>query len=277
MIVIQTVIELKEVLEAARSRGMKINFVPTMGALHKGHVSLIEYAMEKDALVVCSIFVNPVQFNDKTDLERYPRPLEKDKEILEKAGCDILFIPSKKEIYPEPDNRKFDFGSLDKVMEGKYRPGHFNGVAVVVSRLFDIVKPDNAFFGQKDFQQVAIIKCMVKMLSMPVHIVVCPTMREADGLAMSSRNVFLSPEERKAAALISKILFGMQERKNKMSVEELISWANEQFKTEPLLQPEYIEITDADTLIPAKNISNAVVCIAVKTGGVRLIDNVIMK
>ena len=275
MIVFQTVSELKGGLDRARFKGMKINFVPTMGALHKGHVSLIAAAKKEGGCVVSSIFVNPVQFNDRSDLERYPRPLEKDKEILEKAGCDILFTPSEKEIYPEPDNRKFDFGALDKVMEGKHRPGHFNGVAVVVSRLFDIVKPDNAFFGQKDFQQVAIIKNMVKMLKLSVNIVMCPTMREADGLAMSSRNIFLSPEERKAAALISKTLFGMRERKDKMSIQELVSWAISQFKTEPLLQPEYVEIADANTLISAKNISNTVVCIAVKTGKVRLIDNML--
>ena len=286
MLVYQTTKELKSTIETCRKQGKKINFVPTMGALHQGHVSLIETAKQEGCVVVCSIFVNPIQFNDKADLERYPRPLEKDKELLTRAGCDILFVPDESEIYPEGStlrpspngersvSSKFDFGLLDKVMEGKHRPGHFNGVAIVVSKLFGIVNPQNAYFGQKDFQQVAIIKRMVQILKLPVKIISCPTVREADGLAMSSRNIFLSAEERKNAVVISKTLFAIKAKSKEADVRQLTEWGKDQIKQNPLMQLEYLEIVDADIFESAQKNKNAVACIAVKIGKVRLIDNV---
>src|ERR1700751_2518908 len=210
MIICKTIQEIRDFEGKLTNAGKQIGFVPTMGALHKGHISLIEQSKKACDITVCSIFVNPNQFNDKNDLARYPRMPEKDCKMLEENGCDIVFMPSEEEIYPVPDTRVFDFGMIDKVLDGAHRPGHFNGVAQVVSRLFDIVKPDRAYFGLKDYQQVLIIKKMVEQLHLPVEIVACPILREPDGLAMSSRNTLLSAEERKAASLIPKL---MQEAK----------------------------------------------------------------
>ena len=178
-------------VEALKKAAKSIGFVPTMGALHKGHISLVNIAGKNTDVVIVSIFVNPTQFNNAMDLERYPRDIHKDAKLLADTPCELIFAPTVKEIYPEPDNREFDFGQIDKVMEGYYRPGHFRGVAQVVSRLFDIVQPDKAFFGEKDFQQLAIVRELVRQLNSGIEIVGCPIVREADGLAMSSRNMLL--------------------------------------------------------------------------------------
>lgn len=275
----QHIAELKPHLQNLRQQGKSVGFVPTMGALHAGHIALVQQSRKENDITVCSIFVNPVQFNDKKDLEKYPRTPEADSKMLEDAGCDILFMPTVQEMYPEPDTRKFSFGALEQVMEGAHRPGHFNGVAVVVSRLFDIVEPGKAYFGQKDYQQLAIVRSMVKQLGLKVEIVGHPIVREADGLAMSSRNVRLSAEERKEAALIPSTLFKVKEMAGKATVKELKAFAEEQVNSNPHMQLDYFEIADTETLQPVDAIQpgkGAVACIAVKLGPVRLIDNVIL-
>jgi pantoate--beta-alanine ligase len=229
--------------------------------------------------VVVSIFVNPTQFNDKGDLERYPRNLQKDLDLLEPTSCHLVFAPEAREIYPEPDTRQFDFGMLELVMEGKFRPGHFNGVAQVVSRLFDIVEPEKAFFGQKDFQQLAIISEMVRQLNLPVEIVSCPIIRETDGLAMSSRNMLLTPEQRENAALISATLFAALGKTGQLSVQELCEWVIERINENPFLNTEYFEIVNTKTLLPVNSWEDPcqkVGCVAVHCGKIRLIDNVLI-
>jgi pantoate--beta-alanine ligase len=261
-------------------KGKITGFTPTMGALHQGHLSLIALSKSMCDITVASIFVNPTQFNDKDDYQRYPRTLENDMEMLDNAGCDIVFIPSEKEIYPERDERIFNFGQLDKVMEGKFRPGHFNGVAQVVSRLFDIVNPDRAFFGQKDFQQVSIIKNMVKQLNLPVEIVVAPIIREHDGLAMSSRNMLLTGTQRKEAVAISQALFFAREQAPKASVNAVRYKAICHINSSSELEVEYLEIVDADTLQSISDWDDAAeifACAAVRAGKIRLIDNVQIK
>ncbi len=276
---VTTAAELKSIVNNFRSQGKIIGFVPTMGALHQGHISLVKRAKSECNVVISSIFVNPTQFNDKKDLEKYPRTYNKDAEMLQNVTCDILFYPSEKEIYPEPDTRVFDFGNLGNVMEGSQRPGHFNGVAQVVSRLFNIVQPHKAYFGEKDFQQLAIIKQLVKQLSITVQIIPCPTLREADGLAMSSRNVRLSPEERKAAPLIAQTLFKVKELYATKTIKELSTFAKQQIGTQKLMELEYFEIVNATTLQPADTKGAAgenVACIALRMGSTRLIDNIIL-
>lgn len=284
----------QEYLEQERKNGKIIGFVPTMGALHAGHISLINRAKQSCDLVVCSIFVNPTQFNNLSDLQKYPRTLDSDKRMLEEAGCDVVFAPEIEEIYSKEEldlkirniedkswteGKQVDFGILDKVMEGAQRPGHFNGVAQVVSKLFRIVLPHQAFFGQKDFQQLAIIRSMVKQLQMDVEIISCPIEREKDGLAMSSRNVRLSPEQRKIVPRISQTLFNVKELRNTHSPAQLKAMVNEQFATQAEMKLAYFEIVDAETL---RNISDfnphqeAVACIAVELGSLRLIDNIIL-
>ena len=278
MKLVKTVIELQENLYLLRVRG-SVGFVPTMGALHEGHVSLVENAANENNVVVVSIFVNPTQFNNPDDLKRYPRNLEADLNMLANADCDLVFAPSVEEMYPVPDNRKFQFGALETVMEGKHRPGHFNGVAQVVSRLFDMVKPDKAYFGLKDFQQLAIVKNMVKQLSLPVEIVPCPIIREKSGLPMSSRNELLSAEERKNASLISETIFMAKELVEQKSVNELEEWVTERINKNPFLNVEYFEIVDGTNLQPVKNWegeNTKVGCIAVYCGKVRLIDNIVL-
>ena len=201
MEIITTSSSISSKVEELKTAGKTIGFVPTMGALHEGHLSLVRIASGHCDVVVVSVFVNPTQFNDPKDLERYPRDLQKDAKLLSETRCELIFAPTVQDIYPEPDTRVFDFGLIDKVMEGKYRPGHFNGVAQVVSRLFDIVKPHKAFFGEKDFQQLAVIREMVRQLKLEVEIVACPIVREADGLAMSSRNLLLN-ESREIVRLL---------------------------------------------------------------------------
>lgn len=254
-----------------------VGFVPTMGALHRGHLSLVEAAARENRVVVVSVFVNPTQFNNPDDLKRYPRNLDSDLQLLQPAGCDIVFAPEAEEIYPEPDTRKFDFGSLERVMEGKYRPGHFNGVAQVVSKLFEIVKPGKAYFGLKDFQQLAIISKMVKMLEMPVEIVPCPIVREESGLAMSSRNELLSAEERKNAAVIYDTLRRGIELSGGKTVAETEKWVIDTINKNPFLNVEYFEIVDFETLQPVMSWNHdgrKIGCIAAYCGDVRLIDNI---
>ncbi len=271
-----TITQLQEILLNFKISGKSIGFVPTMGALHAGHISLIEKAKAENDIVVCSIFVNPTQFNDPNDLIKYPRTPEQDKHLLLNAGCDILFSPAVDEMYPEKDSRMFDFGGLDKVMEGAHRPGHFNGVAQIVSKLFDAVKPDRAYFGKKDFQQLAIIKYITRQLNLPVQIIPCETMREKDGLAMSSRNIRLNEQERLQALQLSKVLFFVKENASQLSVKELKEKANEMLSTFDLIKTEYFEISDADTLQTVDRIvpGKTVACIAAFVGNVRLIDNI---
>lgn len=250
--------------------------VPTMGALHEGHISLVERCREECDTVIVSIFVNPTQFNDPNDLKNYPRTPESDLERLKKAGVDIVYMPSVEDIYPEPDTRKFDLGFLDTVMEGAHRPGHFNGVAQVVSRLFDILKPDRAYFGEKDFQQLAVIRKLVKDGGYCIEIVGCPIVREKDGLAMSSRNVLLTPQCREAAPAIYQALSEIRSNKGMMSVGEAVAKAVVKIDGTGVLRTEYLEVVDAGTLVQIKDWSDAPslrACVAIQAGKVRLIDN----
>ncbi len=271
-------LSIQKTLSEARAQGLNIGFVPTMGALHQGHLSLVEQAGQECGVVVASIFVNPTQFNDPNDLANYPRTLEADLKMLEEQGCDLVFVPTVETMYPEPDNRIFAFGELETVMEGKFRPGHFNGVAQVVSKLFDLVNPDKAFFGQKDFQQLAIIKAMVKQLSLPVEIVPCAIVREPDGLAMSSRNKLLLPEYRKCAPQIYRILSEAKNLAKSHSVAEVKNFVNQEIGNANLLKLEYFELVEELSLKAIQSWDESgikVGCIAVFAGKVRLIDNLI--
>ncbi|MDR2805658.1 MAG: pantoate--beta-alanine ligase [Dysgonamonadaceae bacterium] len=277
MKLLKTVSALQSVLSENRQNHYTTGFVPTMGALHAGHLALVRQAVAENDATVVSIFVNPNQFNDQNDLLHYPRTLEADCNLLKDTGATFVFAPSVEEIYPEPDTRQFDFGSLATVMEGKFRPGHFNGVAQVVSRLLDIVQPDRAYFGEKDFQQLAIIRAMVKQLHLPVEIISHPIVREPDGLAMSSRNTRLTPELRKNAAMISQILFKSQQKKMQFSIASLKQKVIELVNTVSGLETEYFELVDGNSLQTVNdwNDSNFIVgCIAVYAGDVRLIDNI---
>jgi pantoate--beta-alanine ligase len=258
-----------------KEKGFTTGFVATMGALHRGHLSLLDCCKKDNDLSIVSIFVNPTQFNDPDDLKRYPRTLDKDLELLKQQGCDIVFCPSEQEIYPEPDNRVFDLGSIGSVMEAVHRPGHFNGVAQVVTRLFDITTPDRAYFGIKDFQQIAVIKKVSLDMLYNIEIVVCPTVREDDGLAMSSRNALLTPEQRKAAASISDALFEAKSLVHDHQAEWIKQFVIDRINSNPLLQVEYFEIVDEVDLQPVNDFSKpAYGCIAVRIGKIRLIDNV---
>ena len=257
-----------------------IGFVPTMGALHAGHRSLVERARRECATVVVSVFVNPTQFNDKNDLRNYPRTPEADMALLEAAGADYVLMPSVEEIYPEPDERIFDFGQIDKVMEGATRPGHFNGVAQVVSRLFAIVEPAKAYFGEKDFQQIAVIKAMVKQLSLGVEIVECPIVRGDDGLALSSRNTLLDAEHRKAAPRIYAVISQCAARAAEMTPAELTQLVTREVESDGVLKVLYFRAVDALTMqqVGAWSDSDRIQgCIAVQAGDIRLIDNVRIK
>ncbi len=280
MKIVTTKKELREEIKNRRDEGLVIGFVPTMGALHEGHLSLVEEARKQSDCVVVSIFVNPTQFNNPDDLKTYPRDMEKDVKMLEKLSVELIFAPTVKEMYPEEDKRQFDFGMLDKVMEGRFRPGHFNGVAQVVSKLFDFVKPDKAFFGEKDFQQLAIIRRLVKDLEMPVEVVGCPIVREPDGLAMSSRNLLLTPEMRKNAPVIAKTLFESVNFATGKTVKETVDMVVSTINDSGKLEVEYFEIVDGNTLQEVDNWDDSdyiVGCIAVFAGKVRLIDNVTYK
>lgn len=275
---VYTVNELKQELASVDMSG--VGFVPTMGALHAGHRSLVEKARKECETVVVSVFVNPTQFNDKNDLKHYPRTPEADEALLEAAGADIVFMPSVEEVYPEPDTRIFDFGQIDKVMEGATRPGHFNGVAQVVSRLFDMVNPAKAYFGEKDFQQIAVIKAMVKQLGFDVEIVECPIIRGEDGLALSSRNTLLTAEHRAAAPHIYATIKQCAEKMQTMTPAELCEWVKSEVESNPLLKVIYFQAVDALSMqqISAWEESERVQgCIAVQAGDIRLIDNVRIK
>ena len=277
MKIVKGIKELKGYLIDSKSDGKRVGLVPTMGALHKGHLSLVERCVRENDICVVSVFVNPTQFNDKHDLETYPRTLEADCALLESAGCDYVFAPSVKEMYPEPDTRTFDFGTVMQVMEGARRPGHFNGVAQVVSKLFYIVEPDNAYFGEKDFQQIAVIRAMVKQLQIPVQINACPIVREADGLALSSRNTRLTPALRQKAPLIARTLQESKRLAATKSVQEVIDYVVTTLNAEPDLEVEYYEIVDGDSLVSIrdwKDTTYAVGCVTVYCGEVRLIDNI---
>jgi len=277
MKIVETVKELQDVLAEEKKQGKSVGFVPTMGALHEGHLSLVRRCKKENDVAVVSIFVNPTQFNDKGDLARYPRTLSADVQQLQPTGCDYIFAPSEKEIYPEPDTRIFNFGMLDMVMEGEHRPGHFNGVAQVVSRLFDVVKPARAYFGEKDFQQLAVITEMVRQLKMPVEIVRCPIVREPDGLAMSSRNALLNPAQRKAAPRIAKALFAAVDKVCGVELDDLKQLVVDEINADPELRVEYFDIVNMRTLQSVKSLDEDCpkqACIAVFAGKVRLIDNV---
>lgn len=279
MKVVNTVQELKAELAAFRSEGKKIGLVPTMGALHAGHASLVGRSVKENDVTVVSVFVNPTQFNDKKDLETYPRTLEADCRLLESMGADIVFAPSAEEVYPEPDTRTFSYPPTDTVMEGAYRPGHFNGVCQIVSKLFGYVEPDRAYFGEKDFQQIAVVKAMVKDLKIPVEICPCKIVREADGLALSSRNSLLSADERKLAVNISKTLFASVDYAKSHTLEETKKFVVDTINSHDGLEVQYYEIVDGDSLrsLASWDDSDYIVgCITVFCGArpVRLIDNV---
>lgn len=276
MIVAKTLAEFAQAYSNLENKA-DIGFVPTMGALHEGHISLVKESAKRCSHTVVSIFVNPTQFNNKQDLETYPRTLEADCKLLEECAVDIVFAPRVIDIYPQEDTRVFDLGGLDNYGEGPRRPGHFNGVAQVVTRLFDIVKPAYAFFGEKDFQQVAIIKYFVKDLNYPLTIVPCSIIRESDGLAKSSRNTLLTPAQRAAAPHIYKTLCKAMELKGKYSPKEVAGILAKEIDENPELETEYIEIIDADTLRPVENWNDAEnlrLWCAVYARPVRLIDNI---
>ncbi|GHU89531.1 pantothenate synthetase [Bacteroidia bacterium] len=277
MKIISTIRELQENLNTCKKENKTIGFVPTMGALHQGHIELVKRCVAENDTCVVSIFVNPTQFNDKNDLLKYPRTLDADCELLKQAGCTYVFAPPAEEMYPEPDTRQFDFGLLEKVMEGAFRPGHFNGVAQIVSKLFDAVKPGKAYFGEKDFQQLAIIREMTRRMNYRIEIIPCPIVRESDGLAMSSRNTRLNNKERQEAVLISKTLFESRKLKDRIPVEKLKEWVIETINKSPELKVEYFDIVDGNTLQPISSWEDSsfkVGCVAVFCGEVRLIDNV---
>ncbi|MBR2443167.1 MAG: pantoate--beta-alanine ligase [Rikenellaceae bacterium] len=277
MKVVKTVAELRRELETISPEGL--GFVPTMGALHEGHLSLVERARKENQTVVVSVFVNPTQFNDPNDLRNYPRTPEADAAMLETAGVDIVFMPSVEEMYPTPDTRVFDFGTIDKVMEGATRPGHFNGVAQVVSRLFDMVRPARAYFGEKDFQQIAVIKAMVRQLGICIEIVPCPIVRGEDGLALSSRNTLLTPEYRAAAPQIYAALKAGVEAVDTKTPAEVVTIIKNGIEQSGLLRAIYVEIVDGDTLQSVQEWGQSghiQCCVAVQAGDVRLIDNIRM-
>ena len=268
-------------LKTIKTTNSTIGFVPTMGALHKGHLYLIEQAKKKNDIVVASIFVNPTQFNNQEDLDNYPKTLEKDIELLKSVSCDVLFAPAVKEIYHENIvSDKFDFDGLEHEMEGKFRAGHFDGVGTIVKELFEIVSPKNAYFGEKDFQQLQIIKKLVAKNKLPISIKGCAIFREKDGLAMSSRNARLTSEQRNAAPLIYKVLKNVKKKFQEETIEEISEWVENQFKNHPILQLEYFTIADEKSLksINIKEFDKKYrAFIAVFAGNIRLIDNIQLK
>jgi pantoate--beta-alanine ligase len=271
--------ELSDFLSELKKEKKIIGLVPTMGALHEGHVSLIELAKKHVDLVVCSIFVNPTQFNDPQDLEKYPRPIAEDKKKLEKAQCDVLFLPEVKEMYRESEQWQMELGELENILEGKFRPNHYQGVTQIVKKLLDAVMPDKAFFGQKDIQQFLVIQTMVKKLGLTVRLVMCPIVRENDGLAMSSRNIHLSGIEHKQALALSKALQLTKENFSSKTIQELKTDAEKMLKESEGVKLEYFEISNATTLEPTfdKNSEQIVALVAAYVGNTRLIDNLILK
>jgi pantoate--beta-alanine ligase len=268
---------LNQYLEQKKALNKTIGFVPTLGALHQGHISLIERARQYNDEIACSIFVNPSQFNDPKDLEKYPRTLEADIALLEQANCNVLFNPPVNEIYDGNEQWHLDIGELEHLLEGKFRPGHYQGVTQVVYKLFDIVKPDTAFFGQKDYQQFLIISKMVALLNLPVKLVMCPIKRETDGLAMSSRNIHLTPDDHLNALILSKTLNWVKDNFEINNMLSLKGEAKQMIGREPGVELEYFEIADGDTLHPANQNSKSIVAlVAAKVGKTRLIDNVLL-
>ncbi len=269
--------ELQQYLQELRNENQTLGFVPTMGALHAGHLSLIKQARESNNIVICSIFVNPTQFTDPADLEKYPRPIADDIRKLEGADCDILFNPPVTEMYAGHEHWHLAIGELEHLLEGKFRPGHYQGVTQVVYKLFNIVKPDIAFFGQKDYQQVLVIRKMAELMHMPVKLVMCPIEREPDGLAMSSRNIHLSADDRQHALVLSKALFLLKDNFNRYAIRQFQAEAIALIDSEPDVELEYLEIADGETLRPAnENTKHIVALVAAKVGHKRLIDNVII-
>jgi pantoate--beta-alanine ligase len=269
--------EINNYLISLRNEGQKIGFVPTMGALHNGHISLVKQSVAQNHTTVVSIFVNPTQFNNKQDLEKYPRNLEADIELLSNSGCEVIFAPNENEMYPEPDTRIFDFGILDKVMEGKHRPGHFNGVGQIVSKLFEAVPAHSAYFGLKDFQQLAVINQLVHQLSIPITIVPCAIVREANGLAMSSRNELLTSQQRNEAQIIYQTLLEIKNRWGTLQIDELEQLAMDKINSNAIFKVEYFEIVNNKTLEKASlnnKPSQITACTAVFARNVRLIDNI---
>ena len=282
MKIITTVSGLRDAVTAAKSEGKTIGLVPTMGALHAGHISLVERARKECDFVVVSVFVNPTQFNNQNDLNTYPRTVEADCALLEEAGVDVAFVPTVEEIYPEPDTRVFELGPVAEVMEGAMRPGHFNGVAQIVSKLFDYAQPDRAYFGEKDYQQIAVIRSMADIVGFKGQIVPCEIVREVDGLAMSSRNVRLTPEQRSVAPEIRQaMLAGAELHDCGLDLQSIHDIVVDEINSNPLMEVEYFDIVDADTLQPVNSVNEtkhgAIGCITVWLGDVRLIDNIKFK
>ncbi|MBC8109911.1 MAG: pantoate--beta-alanine ligase [Verrucomicrobia bacterium] len=280
MLVFKTVTALRKHLEDLQKDGKTIGLVPTMGALHEGHLSLIRQSKNENNITVCSIYVNPAQFNNPNDLAKYPRTVDSDKEMLEKAACDILFLPEDAEMYPQVAQLKFFFGYLEEVMEAKHRKGHFNGVGLVIAKLFHLIAPDRAYFGQKDLQQCAVISLLVRELFFNTTIIICPTLREPDGLAMSSRNRRLSPEQRQAAPMLYRTL---QDAKTDLQqgkkIEKIKEEVHQFFKLRTDIKLEYFEIVDGVTLQPLPSFhfpQPIAICIAAYFGEVRLIDNLLI-
>jgi pantoate--beta-alanine ligase len=276
--VINTIAALKSLLPPIKLAKQKIALVPTMGALHKGHVSLIEVAKKHADLVVCSIFVNPTQFTDPKDLEKYPRPLEHDIQMLKDAGCDVVFMPSVKEMYPEKEEWHIDLGPAEFLLEGEFRRGHYQGVTQIVKKLFDAVDPDIALFGQKDFQQVLMIRNMVTHFNLPVQLISCPIIREDDGLAMSSRNIHLTSEDRQHSLVLSAALSYVKDNFETKSIPELVGHAKAMINEVPGVELDYFTIANDETLQPAseKSQSNLIALVAAKVGETRLIDNMLL-
>ena len=280
MKIVRTIPELKSFVSDVKAKGKSVGLVPTMGALHAGHISLVGRARKENDVVVVSVFVNPTQFNNKEDLRTYPRTEEHDCKLLEEAGCDVVFIPSVEEIYPEPDTRVFDLGKVAEVMEGKHRPGHFNGVAQIVSKLFAIVEPDRAYFGEKDFQQIAVIRRMVELEGFKLQIVACPIVRETDGLALSSRNVRLTAEQRAIAPNIAGTLMESVDFAKTHTVAETVDFVTAKIDSYPQMEVEYYEIVDGRNMqaVSSWDDSDYIVgCVTVYCGDVRLIDNIAYK
>ncbi len=276
MKIFNTIADSKVFLQKEKLSGRSIGFVPTMGALHKGHLLLLQQSQSENDITICSIYVNPIQFNNKEDLLKYPRNLQDDIAKLESIGCDVLFAPDDNEMYPSEVTKIYDFGKLDKVMEGEFRPGHFNGVAVVVKLLFDILEPHKAYFGLKDYQQLAIVKKMVEIEGLDVEIIPCEIIRESDGLAMSSRNRRLTEKERLVATAIFQNLKMLRSDFSKLKIEDLKLRAIDNINMVEGFTVEYLEIVDAESLMPvidSQKGQKLVACVAAFLGKVRLIDN----
>jgi pantoate--beta-alanine ligase len=279
MKIIRTIDEMRAASRAIHKKNQRLGFVPTMGALHQGHLALVHAAKAQSDVVAASIFVNPLQFGPKEDLNKYPRSFERDCELLQNAGVELLFAPPVEEMYPEKELTYVNVEGLTDKLDGKSRPGHFRGVTTVVSKLFHIVEPDMAFFGQKDAAQVAIVKRMVRDLNFPVEIVVCPIVRELDGLAMSSRNAYLDARQRKSALVLYRCLLEIQKqfRQGERNSAKLIAAGKEVFGEEPSVSLDYLEIVNPETLEPIAEITGrTLVAVAAYVGTTRLIDNFLL-